>query len=664
MANRLATETSPYLLQHAGNPVDWWPWGDEAFAAAREQDKPVLLSVGYSACHWCHVMAHESFEDETTAALLNELFIPIKVDREERPDVDAVYMQAVQAMTGQGGWPMTVFLTPDGRPYLGGTYFPPEDRHGMRGFPAILQAAADVYHRRRDEVDRAGEELTRILQVPRLRGEAEPDAGQLQTAAAVLVEQADLADGGFGTAPKFPHPAAIDLLLRRFRAADDIQAFEVASITLDAMARGGVYDQLGGGFHRYSVDGRWAVPHFEKMLYDTAQLVPVYLHGWQITKRDRWRRVVDESLEWMRREMLLPDGGFASSQDADSEGHEGRFFVWTRAEIAEVLEHPADVDLACHLYGVTPRGNFEDGATVLHIADPEQDLGEERVQEIRGRLFAAREARVHPGRDDKVLTAWNALALRAFAEAGAVLDRDDWTDIARHCAGFLLRKLVRDGIVLRTWKDGEAKIIGFLEDASFLADALLVLYEATGEPRWFEEAERLARTIVDRFHDPELGYCDTASDAPSLLVRPRSLDDNPIPAGQSIAAQLFLRLHAFTGDQAWHERAMEILRPLAGAVARVPLALANVAAALDLALATPREIAVSGPREAKATRQLVRTVWDRFDPLRVLAWGDPGAVPLLQDRPLVKGRPAAYVCERFSCKAPVTTVKALAAQLP
>ena len=663
MPNRLESETSPYLLQHAGNPVDWWPWCDEAFAVAREQDKPVLLSVGYSACHWCHVMAHESFEDPVTAELMNELFVPIKVDREERPDVDSIYMQAVQAMTGQGGWPMTVFLTPDGRPFLGGTYFPPEDRHGMRGFPAILRAASDVYHRRRDEVDRAGDELARVLQVPRLRGDGELDAAQLETAAQVLVEQADLEAGGFGSAPKFPHAAALDLLLRRFRAADDIEAFEAASITLDAMARGGIHDQLGGGFHRYSVDGEWAVPHFEKMLYDTAQLVPVYLHGFQLTKRERWRRVVEESLEWMRREMRLPAGGFASSQDADSEGHEGRFFVWTRAQIAAVLEHHDDVDLACHLFGVTPRGNFDDGTTVLHIADAGQDLGDERVQRIRSALFAAREQRVHPGRDDKVLTAWNALALRAFAEAGAALQRTDWIDIARECAEFLCAELIRDGVVLRTWKDGEAKITGFLEDVSFLADALLVLYEATGEPRWFTEARRMAQSIVERYHDPALGYCDTASDAAPLLVRPRSLDDNPIPAGQSIAAQLFLRLHAFTADDIWRERAVEIIRPLAAAVARVPLALANVAAALELAVAAPREVAVAGPASGKATQALVRAVWERWDPVRVLAWGEAGSVPLLQDRPLVQGRPAAYVCERFTCKAPVTTVKALIGQL-
>ncbi|MGI8847282.1 MAG: thioredoxin domain-containing protein [Candidatus Dormibacteria bacterium] len=673
MTNRLAEETSPYLRQHADNPVDWYPWGDEALTRARQEDHPILLSVGYSACHWCHVMAHESFENPAVAALMNENFVNIKVDREERPDIDSIYMQAVQAMTGQGGWPMTVFLTPDGRPFLGGTYFPPVDRHGMKGFPTILRAAADVYRQRRGEVDQAAEELTRVLDVPRLRADGAPSLDQVRCAVDALVEEADLDMGGFSRSPKFPHPAAIDLLLRRFRQADHIEAFQAASITLDAMAGGGVYDQIGGGFHRYSVDNTWTVPHFEKMLYDNAQLVTVYLHGFQVSGRERWRRIVTDTVDYLLREMRLPGGAFSSSQDADSEGEEGRFFVWTPAQVRAVCDNNDDVELALRLWGISDGGNFEHGSTILTLPVGLEQLAAEldvpveemrhRVDSLRLRLREARERRVHPGRDDKVLTSWNALTIRALAEAGAVLGRADYVDAAERCADFLLDNLTDFGVLLRSWRDGQAKITGFLEDVAFLGDALLVLYEATGRARYFEKALFLANDIVARFHVPGVGLYDTASGTETLLVRPRSLDDNPIPAGPSIAAQLFLRLHAFTGDGAWHDRAMEILAPLAGAIGRVPLAVANAAAALELALSAPREVAVVGDRDDEATRALVDAVWQHYDPLRVLAWGAVETVPLLANRPLVEGRAAAYVCEQFACQAPVTGVAALQAAL-
>ena len=673
MPNRLAGETSPYLVQHAGNPVDWWPWGDAAFAEARRLDRPVLLSVGYSACHWCHVMAHESFENPQIAAVMNGLFVNIKVDREERPDVDSVYMSAVQAMTGGGGWPMTVFLTPQAVPYFGGTYFPPEDRGGMRGFPYVLRAAADAYHNRKDAVAQAGEQLRQALAPPRLRGGDDPTTALIDQAARALVEQTDRRHGGLGErAPKFPHPAALDLLLRRHRASGDATMLDAALITLDRMARGGIYDQVGGGFHRYSVDARWAVPHFEKMLYDNAQLAPVYLHAYQLTGDPAWRRICEETLDYVAREMLLPRGGFASTQDADSEGEEGRFFVWTPQQLREVLGED-DAALTARVFGVVEGGNFEHGTTVLSIPYPlEQvataiDTGEpqlrDRIDDIRRRLYAAREQRVHPGRDDKVITAWNALMLGAFAEAGAALQRPDYVEIAQNCAVFLRTELMREGVVLRTWKDGVAKITGFLEDVAFLCDTLLTLYQATGDPQWFAESLRLGADMLDRFHDPVAGFYDTAIDAEPLLVRPKSIDDNAVPAGQSIAAYAMLRLHAFTADERWRSAAMAVITPLAQAVARSPMALGNLAWALDLAVTPVREVAVAGAPDAADTAALVRTVTARFDPARVLAWGRADGVPLLAERPLVDGRAAAYVCRDFACERPVTEPAELVALL-
>jgi uncharacterized protein YyaL (SSP411 family) len=671
MPNRLAGETSPYLLQHRDNPVDWWPWCDEAFEEARRLDRPVLLSVGYSACHWCHVMAHESFENPDIAALQNQLFVNIKVDREERPDVDGIYMQAVVALTGQGGWPMTVFCTPRGVPFFGGTYFPPEDRLQMRGFPSILRAVAQAYRDQREAVDQTGQQLRQALSPPRLP-EGELSLAPLEEGCRKLVQDTDQRYGGFGGAPKFPHPAALDLLLRRHRATGDASLWQAASVTLDRMARGGVYDQVGGGFHRYAVDGQWAIPHFEKMLYDNAQLAPVYLHAWQLSGEERWRRVATEVLDYALREMRLPGGGFASSQDADSGGEEGTFFVWTPEQLSEVLGDE-DGTLAARLFGVVPGGNFEHGATVLSLPYPLEQVAvtldldapamREKVDEIRARLYAAREQRVHPGRDDKVVTAWNALMLRALAEAGGALDRRDYVDAARELASFLLAELVRDGVVLRTWKEGAAKITGFLEDIATLADALLTLYEVTGEPRWYQGARQLCEDMVDRFYEPVAGFYDTAIDGDPLLVRPRTLDDNAVPAGRSTAALALLRLSLLSGEARWREVAERTVAPLASAIGRAPVGLGNLAWALDLALADTREVAVAGDPGAADTGAMVRAVLDGWNPWRVLAWGEADGVPLLADRPALDGRATAYVCRGFACDAPTTAVVELRAAL-
>src|SRR5580700_7875482 len=512
MANRLAAESSPYLLQHAENPVDWYPWSDEAFERARREDRPVLLSVGYSACHWCHVMAHESFENPGIASLMNTLFVSIKVDREERPDVDSVYMGAAQAMGVHGGWPLTVFLTPAALPFYSGTYFPPEDRPGMHGFPAVLQAAAAAYHGQRDEIAAMGEKVRDAVAPRELPAAGEPTVLLLDDAAKKLAGETDRAHGGFGAAPKFPHPQALDLMLRRSRVTGDVTVRDAAILTLDAMSRGGIHDQVGGGFHRYSVDARWAVPHFEKMLYDNAQLAPVYLHAYQVSGREDLLETCTQTLDYMARELRLPDGAFAASQDADSPGGEGAFFVWTPAQLRDALGAD-DAALAARVFGVVDGGNFEHGTTVLSMPYPLAQVARSlsvdepalraRLEDIRTRLRSARASRPAPERDGKVITAWNALAIRAFAEAGPALERPDYVAIAAACADFLLEHLVRDGVVHRIWNGAEGRIIGFLDDVANLGDALLTLYEATGRPRYFTSALELCGRIVDQHRDAD-----------------------------------------------------------------------------------------------------------------------------------------------------------------
>ena len=675
MGNRLANETSPYLLQHAGNPVDWWPWGDAAWEEARRLDRPVLLSIGYSACHWCHVMAHESFEDAAVAELMNALFVCVKVDREERPDVDSIYMQAVLAMTGHGGWPLTAFCTPGGVPYFGGTYWPPDDRQGMPGFPRVLQAAADAYRERREAVDRTGEQLRGALTPPRLHGDR--SALSLETvdaAARTLAEQTDRRHGGFGSgAPKFPHAGAVDLLLHRHRATGDASLYNAAEWTLDGMARGGVYDQVGGGFHRYSVDARWAVPHFEKMLYDNALLAPVYLHAWMLSGDVRWRRVVEQTLDWAQREMLLEDGTFAATQDADSEGGEGAFFTWTPAQLREVLGEE-DAALAARLFGVADSGNFEHGTTVLSLPFPVAQVATAlgmpteqlyaRLDSLRERLHRARERRPRPARDDKVITAWNGLMLSAFAECGAALGDQARLDVAERCAAALLDGMVVGGVVRRTRRAGSPpRITGFLEDVAFLADSLVTLYEATGRPRWYRAARDLAEDMLERYHDPVGGFYDTAVDGEPLLVRPQTLEDGAVPAGRSIACRVLLRLASLSGDQGLRAVAEAAIAPLAPAIGRSPLGLANLAAALEVAAQPGREVAVAGDPADPRTADLLAVVRSDFDPVRVLAWGAADGVPLLEGRVSVDGMPAAYVCENFACDAPLTDPSALRQRL-
>jgi uncharacterized protein YyaL (SSP411 family) len=656
MANRLAAETSPYLLQHQDNPVDWYPWGEEALTRAREEDRPVLLSVGYSACHWCHVMERESFEDPATAAYMNEHFVPIKVDREERPDVDAIYMEAVQSMTGHGGWPMTVFLDPDGVPFYGGTYFPPDESRGMPSFRMVMEAVVDAYETKREAIrERAPEVRQRLGAI----GSVEPRPGgvaaaELEEATRRLLAAADRQYGGFGGAPKFPPASSLELLLARGET-------EVVRHTLDAMLAGGIYDQLGGGFARYAVDRIWLVPHFEKMLYDNALLARVYLHGWQAFGEERYRRVCEETLDWLLREMRGPEGGFFSALDADSEGEEGKFYVWFPEEIREVLGDEA-AGPVIEFFGVSERGNFE-GANVLHRARGALAPEPQGLEEARAKLLEARAQRVRPGLDDKRLLSWNALAISALAEAGAVLGREDYLEAARGCAGFVWGEM-RDesGHLLRTYKDGEARLNGYLEDHSFLLEALLTLYEGSFERRWYEAAVATAEAMLERFADPERGgFFSTSSDHEELIVRRKEVGDHPIPGGNSAAALGLLRLGALSGEGRYREAAEGIFALFAKPAIEHPDAFAHLLQAVDFALAPVREVALIAPAAegeevTVAVADLAAVVRAEHRPHLVLAAGPEGAEqpPLLAGRTPLDGRPAAYVCENFACQLPVS----------
>ena len=650
MPNRLAEETSPYLLQHKDNPVDWYPWGEEALARARAEDRPILVSIGYSACHWCHVMERESFEDPEIARLMNEHFVCVKVDREERPDIDAIYMDAVQAITGHGGWPLNAFLTPDGVPFHAGTYFPPQPRHGMPAWPQVLEAVARAWDERRDQVR---QQAPRI--VARLQGAAHLEAADselesidLDAAVAALRRDYDFENGGWGRAPKFPAASVIEFLLRRGET-------EMSLHVLRAMAEGGIYDQIGGGFARYSVDEAWIIPHFEKMLYDNALLARAYLHAWQVSGEPFFRRVCEETLDWAIREMRQEEGGFASALDADSEGEEGRYYVWSLGEVRDVLG-PELADVAIAYFGMSERGNFEGrNNPVLAGTDPPQR------EEIRARLLAARERRVRPGLDDKRLTAWNALMVSALADAGAVLERTDYLDAARECAEFITTRMRdSDGRLLRTYNRGQAKLAGYLEDHAFLVEALITLYEATFDARWFREARALADSMLERFQDTERGgFFSTASDHEALIARRKELDDAPIPSGASSAAFGLLRLAALTGEYAYEESALGALRLLHEVAPEHPSAFGHLLQALDFRLAAVREVALAG----EGAEPLERVVRAAFRPHIVLAGGPPDDIPLLAGREPVGGRAAAYVCERFACRRPVTEPAELEALL-
>ena len=656
MANRLAQETSPYLLQHRDNPVDWYPWGEEALARARDEDRPLLVSIGYSACHWCHVMAHESFEDPAVARLMNERFVCVKVDREERPDVDAVCMEACQSMTGQGGWPLNCFLTPEQAPFFVGTYYPPQPRHGMPSWPTVLEAVASAWEDRRDAVIAQGDQVLGSLGgASNLPASADPiDERLLERAVTGLRAHHDSVNGGFGGAPKFPQGSVIEFLLARGER-------EMSLRSLGAMARGGIYDQVGGGFARYAVDATWTVPHFEKMLYDNALLARAYLHGWQVSGEPLLRRVCEETLDWALREMRGPEGGFYSALDADSEGVEGRYYVWTLDELRAAL---ADDELAAQaiaFFGVTEAGNFE-GANVLEGRGPQPAA----LGEIRSRLYAARELRVRPGTDDKRLCAWNALMISALAQAGAALPRPDYLQAATACAEFVLGELVDASnpgrlTLLRTYKDGRAHIEGYLEDHAYLLEALLTLYEATLNPRWYDEAVALATTLVARFADSEHGgFFTTAADHASGFARRKDLEDSPTPAGGSAAAFGLLRLSRLSGDGSWEDRALGVLRVVAGIVARHPHGFGHALQAMDFSAARVREVALVG--DGDPFQALLEVVHGSYRPHIVLAGGS-GDVPLLRDRPTVDGRAAAYVCEGFTCQAPVTDPEALQSAL-
>ena len=680
MTNRLAGETSPYLLQHKDNPVDWYPWGPEALNKAKEEDKLILLSIGYSACHWCHVMEHESFEDERTAGIMNDLYVSIKVDREERPDLDNIYMQAVQAMTGQGGWPMTVFMTSDGRPVYGGTYFPPHDGQGRPSFTRVLQAVADAYRTDRDKLmENSNELIERMKAAPASKGTELLTEEILGQAGQQIQGQFDPQHGGFGGAPKFPQPMAVEALLRLTKRFEDPEALRMVEFTLEKMAWGGMYDHLGGGFHRYSTDAHWLVPHFEKMLYDNAQLSLAYLHAYQATGRLLYRRVAEETFDYVLREMTDSTGGFYSTQDADSEGVEGKFFVWTPEEIVSVLGE-AEGEVFNRYYGVTQGGNFE-GGNILNVpAEPatvaeglgstEEEL-EARLLKARKILYRVREQRVHPGLDDKMLTSWNGLMLRSLAEGAAVLGRADYISAAEANASFLLEHLRDGGRLLRTYRDGEAKLPGFLEDYAMLADGLVALYEATFERRWLDEAKGLADAMIDLFWDAsEEAFYDTARDHEALIVRPRDIFDNAMPCGGSAAADILLRLGILTGQEEYARTAAASLRSVASFLTQYPVGMGRWIGALEFYLSTPYELVVVGSRDDQAARALLDVVFGFYLPNKVVAGWDPAVgplaaqgLPLLQDRPLVEGRPTAYVCQNYTCKLPVTEPKALAEQL-
>ncbi len=686
-ANRLAGETSPYLLQHQHNPVDWRPWGEEALAAAREGDKPIFLSIGYSACHWCHVMERESFENEEIAALLNAHFVPIKVDREERPDLDAIYMEAVQMMTGQGGWPMSVFLFPDLRPFYGGTYFPPEDRWGRPGFKSLIVSLAGVYRERRSELEENAGKLTEALgEMGRgAPSEGPPPEEILARAAANLRGRFDATWGGFGGAPKFPPSMALMLLLRQWRRRGEFEFLVMTELTLQRMALGGMYDQLGGGFHRYSVDAEWLVPHFEKMLYDNALLSRIYLEAFQATGNAFYRSIAEDTLNYVLREMTSPEGGFRSSQDADSEGEEGKFFVWSPEEVKAILGEE-EGGLFCRFYGVEPGGNFE-GKSILHIPRApkafmeEEGGGEEEIlralQRARQKLFEVREVRVKPGLDDKILTSWNGLMIGSMAVAGRVLEREDYRAAAAAAAEFVLTQMRGEGGLLRTHRGGRSQLNAYLDDYAFLLGGLIDLYEATFEARWIVEAKALAGEMIARFWDEEGGgFFFTSNDHEELLVRKKAAQDSAIPSGNSMAALALLRLGTLTGEESFAERGRETVRAFGRLLEQTPAAFHMMLVALDFSLDTPVEIAVVGAPGAGDTAEALRAVDAHFVPNKVLAFRpaagaegegkkeeDAEIIPLLRGKTALEGAATVYLCENFACQAPLTDPAAVRSAL-
>jgi uncharacterized protein YyaL (SSP411 family) len=674
MPNRLATETSPYLLQHKDNPVDWFPWGNEAFKKAKEENKPVLVSIGYSSCHWCHVMAHESFENETIANEMNRGFVSIKVDREERPDIDAIYMSAVQGMVGHGGWPLNVFVTPDGLPFFGGTYWPPVDRGGLPGFRRVLQTLDSMWQSSPEKLLANAEQMRAFLQNSTANLPADPlSPAIVDSALESLQRQFDPVWGGFGNAPKFPQAPVLDFLLRHYHRTGNQAALDIALKTLDCIADGGIHDHLVGGFSRYAVDQQWLVPHFEKMLYDNAQLMQLYTDAWKITGNDRYRGVVRGIARWALEEMLTPHGGFCAALDADSEGEEGKFYVWTTAEIDELL--PADeADLVRVHYGVTEAGNFEHGTSILHIARPLRDIAESSGQDINDliqlrdravrRLLDARAQRVRPGRDDKIIVSWNALMIRALVLASNIIDDPQLLTTARSTARFLLDNVrTPDGHLRHTWKDGQTRGDGVLEDYAFLAEALVDLYQATADIAWLEEAGALVKIVLAEFrHDSGTGFYDTGVHHEALVTRPRDLQDNATPAGNSVMADVLLTIGTYRQDEQMVSTSRAMIEGLSRPAAEYPTAFGRVLACLERHLAPVRELVFAGDPEADAVHALREVTSKRYLPDVIVGYAGGDSWPMMLDRPVV-GQGAAYLCQNFTCLPPVTDPPALIALL-
>ncbi|MEP7345615.1 MAG: thioredoxin domain-containing protein [Gemmatimonadaceae bacterium] len=675
--NALRNETSPYLLQHAENPVDWYPWGETAISKAKDLDRPILLSIGYAACHWCHVMAHESFEDKDTARLMNELFINVKVDREERPDLDSIYMQAVQAMTGSGGWPMTVFLTPEGVPFFGGTYYPKDDRHGLPSFSRVLKGVANAYHTQRERVDDTGRALREIYTSSQQRLPlGDMNSHGHEQAFRVLVAMYDEHYAGFGGAPKFPPSMTLRFLMSHWARTQNAKALEMAEATFLAMLHGGIYDQVGGGLHRYSVDERWLVPHFEKMLYDNAQFVGVGVALWQCTGNADVRRGVEETLTWLAREMTSADGGFYSSLDADSEGHEGKFYVWNEGELKAIVGN--DFDIVRTYWGVTPGGNFE-GTNILFVPNAVAAVAGrygateaavmEAIARSKSALYDVRSRRVWPGRDEKVVTSWNALMLRALAEAARAFDDPKLRLMALTNGEFLWQRLVPngEGRVLRTYKNGRAKGAGFLEDQAGLALAFLEMYALTLDRRWMDRALLLTDRACEMFYDRELRlFFDTAHDHENLIARPRDVADNATPSGQSVVAELLLRVAEYTGNEGMRELGEDVLRQLWNVALRTPMAFGQLLAASDSVVHGAIQVVLAGDPQSEPGRAMQTTVAQHFTPSLVLAGGDePGEAPLAlsSGKVALDGVATAYVCRRYLCDAPTHHPEELATQL-
>ena len=673
--NRLIHESSPYLLQHAHNPVDWYAWGEEALQKAKSEDKPILLSVGYSACHWCHVMERESFENEKIAALMNELFVNIKVDREERPDIDEVYMNAVQMLTGRGGWPMTVFLTPEGKPFYGGTYFPPEDRYGVPGFPRVLRAVADAYHQKPQDVERSvGQILGALNRLGALHASERPFARDLlEKATAQLAQGYDSDYGGFGGAPKFPNASVFEVLLRYYRRSKDERALEMVTHTLTKMAEGGIYDHLGGGFHRYSVDAKWLVPHFEKMLYDNAQLLRIYVDAFRITGNSLFKGVVEQTVDYLLREMLHGEGGFYSTQDADSEGEEGKFFIWTPAEVAAVIGEE-NAEIFSRVYDVSDLGNFE-GRNILHpILTVEQaaryfsksvDEIEDLIGAAKAKLFQEREKRVKPFRDEKILASWNGLTLSGLAAAYEITGTERYRAAAQQTVDFIFSRMFQAGFLLHSYKDGQARLKGFLDDYAFLIVGVLDLYEATLDRSLLRRADQLAEIMVREFWDDDGGaFFFAGASGEALITRTKPAFDGSVPSGNSMAALGLLRLYHYTAKEDYLGKAEKTLRVYYDAMEQQPFGFAQILSALDFYLEKPKEIVVVGAPDDPATSSLLEKMRFLYLPnqtIQLFAPSEPlkEASPLLEGKGQLNGKPTVYVCHDFTCSLPMTEWDAL-----